>query len=140
MMGHYAPRLADLLMKTLFARHQQKDRSPARPRHDNVLNHPSGDFRERDDYQGHVSDSRHYTTASLQLCLRGLHSAVLVSRAKHSGWQKAAQNVRTAYIAPIKLGRDGGPSFVLCLNLDFYRRSIHLFSQASHENVEHHRT
>nr|MBA2486858.1 SDR family oxidoreductase [Nitrospira sp.] len=39
MLGYYAPRLADLLMESLFARQQQSDR-PARPRQDNGLDRP----------------------------------------------------------------------------------------------------
>ena len=72
MMGYYAPRLADLLMETLFARQQQSDRPPARPRRDNALDRPSGDLRERGDYQGHVSESSLYTTASLHPMLTGV--------------------------------------------------------------------
>ncbi len=71
MLGYYAPRLADLLMESLFAEQQQSDRPPARPRNDNALDRPSGDLQERGDYQGHVSESSLYTTASLHPLLTG---------------------------------------------------------------------
>ena len=71
MLGYYAPRLADLLMESLFAKQQQSDRPPTRPRHDNALDRPSGDLQERGDYQGHVSESSLYTTASLHPLLTG---------------------------------------------------------------------
>lgn len=58
-------------METLFARQQQSDRPPARQRSDNALDRPSGDLRERGDYQGHVSESSLYTTASLHPVLTG---------------------------------------------------------------------
>ncbi len=70
MLGYYAPRLADLLMESLFARQQQSDR-PARPRQDNGLDRPAGDLQERGDYQGHVSETSLYTTASLHPVLTG---------------------------------------------------------------------
>jgi short-subunit dehydrogenase len=71
MLGYYAPRLADLLMESLFSRQQQSDRPPLRPRQDNGLDRPSGDLQERGDYQGHVSESSLYTTASLHPLLTG---------------------------------------------------------------------
>ena len=71
MLGYYAPRLADLLMESLFAKQQQSDRPPTRPRNDNALDRPSGDLQERGDYQGHVSESSLYTTASLHPLLTG---------------------------------------------------------------------
>ncbi|MCW5799923.1 MAG: SDR family NAD(P)-dependent oxidoreductase [Nitrospira sp.] len=71
MLGYYAPRLADLLMETLFARQQQTNRPPARPRGENALDRPSGNLQERGDYQGHVSESSLYTTASLHPMLTG---------------------------------------------------------------------
>jgi short-subunit dehydrogenase len=71
MLGYYAPRLADLLMESLFARQQQSDR-PARPRRDNGLDRPAGDLQERGEYQGHVSESSLYTTASLHPVLTGV--------------------------------------------------------------------
>jgi len=71
MLGYYAPRLADLLMETLFANQQQTDRPPARPRGENALDRPSDNLRERGDYQGHVSESSLYTTASLHPMLTG---------------------------------------------------------------------
>ncbi len=70
MLGYYAPRLADLLMESLFARQQQSDR-PARRRQDNGLDRPAGDLQERGDYQGHVSETSLYTTASLHPVLTG---------------------------------------------------------------------
>jgi short-subunit dehydrogenase len=70
MLGYYAPRLADLLMESLFARQQQTGR-PARSLEDNGLDHPSGDLQERGDYRGHVSETSLYTTASLHPLLTG---------------------------------------------------------------------
>jgi short-subunit dehydrogenase len=72
MLGYYVPRLADLLMESLFSRQQQSDRPPLRPRQDNGLDRPSGDLQERGDYQGHVSESSLYTTASLHPLLTGV--------------------------------------------------------------------
>ena len=71
MLGYYAPRLADLLMESLFARQQQSDR-PARPRRDNGLDRPAGDLQERGDYQGHISESSLYTSATLHPVLTGI--------------------------------------------------------------------
>jgi short-subunit dehydrogenase len=71
MLGYYAPRLADLLMESLFASQQQTDRPPARPRSDNGLDRPVGDLQERGDYEGHVSESSLYTAASLHPLLTG---------------------------------------------------------------------
>ena len=70
-LGYYAPRLADLLMESLIARQQQTDRPPARPRSDNGLDRPSGGLQERGDYEGHVSESSLYTTASLHPMFTG---------------------------------------------------------------------
>lgn len=72
MLGYYAPRLADLLMESFFARQQQSDRPPARPRKDNGLDRPAGDLQERGDYEGHVSETSLYTTASLHPVLTGV--------------------------------------------------------------------
>lgn len=72
MLGYYAPRLADLLMESLFARQQQTERPPAGPRKDNGLDRPSGDLQERGDYRGHVAESSLYTTASLHPVLTGV--------------------------------------------------------------------
>jgi hypothetical protein len=71
MLGYYAPRLADLLMESLFARQQQSDR-PVRPRRDNGLDRPAGDLQERGDYQGHISESSLYTSATLHPVLTGI--------------------------------------------------------------------
>jgi hypothetical protein len=59
-------------MESLFARQQQSDRPPARPRKDNGLDRPSGDLQERGDYEGHVSETSFYTTASLHPVLTGV--------------------------------------------------------------------
>ena len=83
MLGHYAPRLTDLLMESLFARQQQTDRPPGRPRGDNGLDRPVGDLQERGDYQGHVSKTSLYTTASLHPLLTGaavLGTGLLIHR------------------------------------------------------------
>lgn len=72
MLGYYAPRLADLLMESLFSRQQLSDRPPLKPRQDNGLDGPSGDLQERGDYRGHVSESSLYTTASLHPLLTGV--------------------------------------------------------------------
>jgi len=93
MLGYYAPRLADLLMETLFARQQQTDRPPARPRGDNALDRPSGDLHERGDYQGHVSESSLYTTASLHPLLTGA-ALVGAGLALKTLWPSASQSGR----------------------------------------------
>ena len=94
MLGYYAPRLADLLMESLFARQQQTDRPPARPRGDNALDRPSGDLQERADYQGHVSESSLYTTASLHPVLTGA-ALVGAGLALKAFWSSSAHARRT---------------------------------------------
>lgn len=64
LLGYFAPRFTDLVMKKLFVRQQQTGRPP-RPREDNGLDHPSGRLRERGGYEGHVAKTSFYTTASL---------------------------------------------------------------------------
>lgn len=93
MLGYYASRLADLLMESLFAKQQQSDR-PARPREDNGLDRPAGDLHERGDYQGHVSETSLYTTASLHPLLTGaaLVGAGLVLKAF---WSSSGNGGRT---------------------------------------------
>lgn len=93
MLGYYAPRLADLLMETLFARQQQTDRPPTRPRGDNGLDRPSGDLHERGDYQGHVSESSLYTTASLHPLLTGA-ALVGAGLALKTLWPSTSQSGR----------------------------------------------
>ena len=72
MWGSYAPRLADLLMESLFARQQRTDRPRARPLGDNGVDRPSGNRQERGDYHGHVAESSLYTSASLHPLLTGM--------------------------------------------------------------------
>ncbi|HEU4985557.1 MAG TPA: SDR family oxidoreductase [Rhizobiaceae bacterium] len=64
MAGWYAPRLTDLVMEALFVNRQKTDR-PARPREQNGLDRPAGRLEERGGYEGHVSETSLYTTASL---------------------------------------------------------------------------
>jgi short-subunit dehydrogenase len=62
--GKYAPRLTDKAMEWTMDEMQKTDR-PAHNREDNGLFKPSGELKERGEYEGHVSESSLYTKASL---------------------------------------------------------------------------
>lgn len=71
MLGHYMPRLTDIIMESLFFGQQKSDRPP-RPREHNALDRPSGRLDERGGHQGHVAESSLYTNASLHPVLTGV--------------------------------------------------------------------
>ncbi|PYS94597.1 MAG: oxidoreductase, partial [Acidobacteria bacterium] len=69
-LGHYAPRLTDMLMENMTTQ-QQKSDMPPRPLEENGLYRANNDLRERGDYEGHVAESSLYTKASLHPLVTG---------------------------------------------------------------------
>src|ERR1041384_679658 len=69
-LGHYAPRLTDVLMENMMAKQQKSDKPP-RPHAENGLYKANNDLREHGNYEGHVAESSLYTKASLHPLLTG---------------------------------------------------------------------
>ncbi|MFN2532854.1 MAG: SDR family oxidoreductase [Pyrinomonadaceae bacterium] len=67
--GHYMPRLTDRMMEWRMFPAQEKSETPKNDR--TALHRPSHDSREAGVYEGHVSKSSLYTTASLHPMLTG---------------------------------------------------------------------
>lgn len=71
MLGHYMPRLTDIIMESLFFGQQKSDRPP-KPRGHHALDRPSERLEERGGHQGYVAESSLYTNASLHPVLTGV--------------------------------------------------------------------
>jgi short-subunit dehydrogenase len=69
-LGHYAPRLTDMLMESMTTQQQKSDKPPS-PLAENGLYKANNDLRERGDYEGHVAESSLYTKASLHPLMTG---------------------------------------------------------------------
>ncbi|GAA4361927.1 SDR family oxidoreductase [Hymenobacter saemangeumensis] len=63
-MRHWAPTLFDKFMTNVFVKQEKAD-YPARPLHDNGLDHAAGSLRERGNYPGRTRETSFYTTAAL---------------------------------------------------------------------------
>lgn len=60
LLGTYAPKLMDALMKAVFGPQQRKD-EPPRPDAEGGLEEAAGELEERGDYEGYVAESSLYT-------------------------------------------------------------------------------
>lgn len=109
-LGQYAPRLMDILMKAIFADQQRKDRPP-RPQDHNALEEPSGNLEDsssdlegssdapaessgaleqRGGYDGHVAESSLYTRVLQRGKKRSslLGGALVAGAALYAGYKK----------------------------------------------------
>ena len=91
MMGRIFPRLGDKFVNaTMFK--GQKDERPARPGENQVFHHPSGELRERGDYNRRTLERSWYTEiasrpflASMMAAGAGLAAVALMKSRSHSG-------------------------------------------------------